>query len=171
MMMPLTFSSAALQGAGSKKTSGNKTEAAQQALAVYEATLNHLRTHGGLVNSVKPEYLLDSEDFDRIMEARTAAAAGNPEQEQALELWAPVEQSFGVYSTQAWNTLLLQVGSQQGCSCQHYLLDRQSSTLCSLRCRHDVTATSVSLVVFAAAHLLWSIVHSQGCCAQSLSPL
>lgn len=99
-----------MQGAGSKKTSGNKTEAAHQSLAVYEAILTHLRAHGGLVNSVKAEYLLDMDDFDRIMDDRTAAAAGNADQEQALELWAPVEQSFGVYSAQAWNAILLQVG-------------------------------------------------------------
>lgn len=98
-----------VQAAGSKKPSGNKTEAAQQVLAVYQAILGHLRAHGALVNSVKPEYLLDEADFGRVMEARTAAAAGNPEQEQALELWAPVELAFGSYSTQAWNCVLLQV--------------------------------------------------------------
>lgn len=98
-----------MQGGGSKKSSGNKTETAHQSLAVYNAILTHLRIHGGLVNSVKAEYLLDMDDFDRIMEEQTAAAAGNLEQERLLELWAPVEQSFGSYSAQAWNTVLLQV--------------------------------------------------------------
>jgi hypothetical protein len=48
-------------------------------------------------------------DFHRVMEARTASAAGSPEQEEALELWSPVELNFESYSAQAWNCVLLQV--------------------------------------------------------------
>jgi hypothetical protein len=97
------------QGVASRKPSSNKAEAAQQLLATYEAILAHLRAHGALVNAVKPEYLLEPADFELLMEARSASAAGNPEQETAQELWAPVEQSFGEYSARAWNCVLLQV--------------------------------------------------------------
>eukprot|EP00775_Hariotina_reticulata_P012144 gene12144-12282_t len=93
----------------SSKPSVNKAEAVQQLLLLYDATLNHLRQHGALVNAVKPEYLLEENDFHRVMEARTAAAAGSPEQEEALELWSPVELNFELYSAQAWNCVLLQV--------------------------------------------------------------
>ncbi|KAF6261116.1 hypothetical protein COO60DRAFT_1637017 [Scenedesmus sp. NREL 46B-D3] len=88
---------------------GNRVEAAQQLLAMYEAILAHLRAHGALVNAVKPEYLLDPADFELLMQARSAAAAGNPDQEAAQELWDPVEQGFGAYSARAYNCVLLQV--------------------------------------------------------------
>jgi hypothetical protein len=104
-----------MQGVASRKPSGNKVEAAQQLLATYEAILAHLRAHGALVNAVTPEYLLEPGDFELVMEARSAAAAGNPEQEAAQELWAPVEQSFGAYSARAWNCVLLQVGLRGAC--------------------------------------------------------
>jgi hypothetical protein len=99
-----------MQGVASRKPSGNKVDAAQQVLTTYEAILAHLRAHGALVNAVKPEYLLEPSDFELVMEARSAAAAGNPEQEAAQELWAPAELSFGAYSARAWNCVLLQVG-------------------------------------------------------------
>lgn len=121
----------AVQGVASRKPSANKAEAAQQLLATYEAILAHLRAHGALVNAVKPEYLLEPVDFELLMEARSAAAAGNPEQEAAQELWGPVEQSFGEYSARAWNCVLLQV--RGWCSrgrCRVLLLGKCGVTLC-----------------------------------------
>ncbi|KAF8055917.1 CFAP47 [Scenedesmus sp. PABB004] len=83
------------QGAGGARRPGaGKAKAAQQALAVCEAVLSHLRGLGGLVNGIKPELLLAEADFTALMEARTAAAAGNAEAEAALEAWAPVMKLF-----------------------------------------------------------------------------
>jgi hypothetical protein len=100
-----------LQGAAAGKGSagGKKVDPVQQLLAVYEAALTHLQAQGALVNAVKPEYLLPEVDFTKLMEDRTAAAAGNPELEEQLDYWAAVEASFGMYSAMAWNTVLLQV--------------------------------------------------------------
>lgn len=95
--------------AGKGSTGGKKVDPVQQLLAVYEAALTHLQAQGALVNAVKPEYLLPEADFTKLMEDRTAAAAGNPELEEQLDYWAAVEASFGMYSAMAWNTVLLQV--------------------------------------------------------------
>lgn len=85
----------------------------KQLLAIYEAALTHLQAQGALLNSVKPEYLLPEADFARLLEDRTAAAAGNTDEEEQLDHWAAVEASFGAYSAMAWNCVLLQVGMQQ----------------------------------------------------------
>lgn len=100
-----------MQGAaaGKSPSGGGKVSPVQQLLAVYEAALTHLQAQGALLNSVKPEYLLPEADFTRLMEDRTAAAAGNPEEEEQLDYWAAVEASFGAYSAMAWNCVLLQV--------------------------------------------------------------
>lgn len=95
--------------AGKGSTGGKKVDPVQQLLAVYEAALTHLQAQGALVNAVKPEYLLPEADFTKLMEDRTAAAAGNPKLEEQLDYWAAVEASFGMYSAMAWNTVLLQV--------------------------------------------------------------
>lgn len=100
-----------LQGAAAGKAAAgsNKASPVQQLLAVYEAALAHLRAQGALLNTVKAEYLLPEGDFVQLMEGMAAAAAGNPEQEDALDYWAAVETSFGAYSAMAWNCVLLQV--------------------------------------------------------------
>jgi hypothetical protein len=92
-------------GAGSAKP-----EAARQLLATYDTILGHLRTYGGLVNAVKPEHLLTGPDFDQIMEARSAAAAGDAAQEAGLESeWGDLEARFDELSARAWSTVLMQV--------------------------------------------------------------
>lgn len=101
------------QGAAAGKASSggsSKADPIQQLLAVYEAALNHLRAQGALLNTVRAEYLLSEGDFQKLMEDRTASAAGNPELEEALDCYAAVEASFGAYSAMAWNCVLLQVG-------------------------------------------------------------
>lgn len=95
----------------SAKSTGNKVDAVWQLLSTYDAVLTHLKVHGGLVNAVKPELLLEGPGFDRVMEARNAAAAGDPAQEEALEAsWSDVEARFDELSARAWNTVVLQVG-------------------------------------------------------------
>lgn len=112
---PLAIILLTMQGAAAgKSTGGGKVTPVQQLLAVYEAALTHLQAQGALLNSVKPEYLLPEADFTKLMEDRTAAAAGNPEEEERLDYWAAVEASFGAYSAMAWNCVLLQV-----CEVQH----------------------------------------------------
>ena len=100
-----------MQGAAAGKASGgaSKLDPVQQTLAVYEAALNQMRAQGALLNAVKPEYLLPEGDFQKLMEDRAAAAAGNPELEDALDYYAAVEASFGAYSAMAWNCVLMQV--------------------------------------------------------------
>jgi hypothetical protein len=100
-----------LQGAaaGKSPSGGGKVDPVKQFLAVYEAALIHLQAQGALLNSVKPEYLLPEAEFTRLMEDKTAAAAGNPEEEEQLDYWAAVEARFGAYSAMAWNCVLLQV--------------------------------------------------------------
>jgi hypothetical protein len=43
----------------------NKKDAAEALVAGFDASLQFLRAHGALLNAVKPEMLLDSEDFTR----------------------------------------------------------------------------------------------------------
>ena len=45
------------------KLSSNKKEQAEQMLALYERVLLHLKSFGALLNDVKPELLIDLEDF------------------------------------------------------------------------------------------------------------
>lgn len=47
------------------KFSNVKRDAAEQLLGFYDAALGFLRAHGALLNAVKPEMLLDREDFER----------------------------------------------------------------------------------------------------------
>jgi hypothetical protein len=91
------------------RPSANKVEAAQQLVVMYDSVLRALRIQGAMLGAVKPDMLIDQADFDRLMEARTAAAAGNEEEEEALDTWAALESAFDVHAAQAWNTVLLQV--------------------------------------------------------------
>jgi hypothetical protein len=88
---------------------GTKADAARQLLATYEAALSHLRSQGALVNAVKPEHLLTGPDFDQIMEARSAAVAGDAAQEAAQEAeWGDLEARFDELASRAWGTVLMQ---------------------------------------------------------------
>lgn len=90
------------------KLSNNKKEAAEQLLAQYDAALLHLRAHGALLNAVKPEMLLDVEDFQRLLAARGNSAT-TAEQLAAVEGWENLQENFETISPQAWNAVLLQV--------------------------------------------------------------
>jgi hypothetical protein len=84
-------------------------------VALYEAALAHLRVQGALVNAVKPELLLEGPDFDRLSEARGAAAAGDAAAEEALEAaWGDMEARFDELAARAWSTVLLQVRVGEG---------------------------------------------------------
>lgn len=100
-----------MQGAAAGKpaASGGKLCPVQQLLSTYEAVLQHLRASGALVNAVKPEYLLPEALFSKLLEDRSAAAAGSQDLEDEMDYWAAVEAGFGAYSAMAWNTILLQV--------------------------------------------------------------
>lgn len=91
------------------KPSGSKTDAARALVATYDAALSLLRGAGGLVNGVRPELLLDGPDFDRVTEARSAAAAGDAAAEEALEAeWGEVEADFDALSARAWAAVVAQ---------------------------------------------------------------
>lgn len=89
---------------------GAKAAAAQALLATYEAVLQHLRGQGALLNAVRPEFLLPEAEFLALQDARAAAAAGTPDEEEALErAWAAAELAFPRHAAMAWNALLLQL--------------------------------------------------------------
>jgi hypothetical protein len=71
--------------------------------------LNFSQSHGALLNAVKPEMLLDLEDFGRILTARDSNASSEHEKE-GIALWGEVELNFATISAQAWNMLIFQVG-------------------------------------------------------------
>ena len=72
------------------RLSSNKREASEQLLDQYEKLLTHLKSHGALLNSVKPEMLLDTDDFSRIMHSRTSkllSGEGDPSEADRLAHW------------------------------------------------------------------------------------
>ncbi|KXZ50888.1 hypothetical protein GPECTOR_14g137 [Gonium pectorale] len=91
------------------KLSNNRKDAVKQLLQQYDAVLVFLKSHGCLLNAVKPEMLLDFEDFCRVMNERSTHATDNDDELEALEMWAEVENNFPIVSAQAWNALVLQM--------------------------------------------------------------
>ena len=72
------------------RLSSNKREASEQLLEQYEKLLTHLKSHGALLNSVKPEMMLDTDDFSRIMHTRTSkllSGEGDPSEADRLAHW------------------------------------------------------------------------------------
>ena len=90
------------------KFSGNRTEAADQLLGLFDQMLVFLKGHGALLNAIKPEMLLEFEDFKRVLDAR-ANKATTEEENEAVGLWEEVELNFSTVSAQAWNMLIFQV--------------------------------------------------------------
>lgn len=86
----------------------NRKDASEQALGQYDRMLTFLKSHGALLNAIKPEYLLEFEDLRRVVEARVARAATVAEEETA-RLWEQVEAGFKEVSRRSWNAILLQV--------------------------------------------------------------
>lgn len=70
--------------------------------------LTHLKSHGALLNVVKPEYLLEIEDFQRILQAR-AGKSRTPDDEDQVDQWKVVQNNFALVTKQAWNVVLSQV--------------------------------------------------------------
>ena len=94
------------------RLSGNKREASEQLLGQYEKLLTHLKAHGALLNAVKPEMMLDSEDFSRVMQARMAkissAGTSDPSEADRLGHWVALDTAFLQVSSAAWRVVLLQ---------------------------------------------------------------
>lgn len=93
------------------RLSGNKREASEQILGQYEKLLTHLKAHGALLNSVKPEMMLDMEDFSRVIHARMAKISsngGDPSEADRLGHWAALDASFLQVSSAAWRVVLMQ---------------------------------------------------------------
>ncbi|GLI64998.1 hypothetical protein VaNZ11_008424 [Volvox africanus] len=91
------------------KLSNNRKEAVRQLLQQYDAVQVFLKSHGCLLNAVKPEMLLEYEDFCRVMNERSTAAPDNSDELEALDMWSEVEANFQVVSAQAWNSMVLQI--------------------------------------------------------------
>ncbi|PNW70067.1 hypothetical protein CHLRE_17g704300v5 [Chlamydomonas reinhardtii] len=91
------------------KLSNNRKEAVKQLLGQYDAVLVFLKSHGCLLNAVKPEMLLEFDDFCRVMNERSTAATDNHDELEALEMWAEVESNFDLVSGQAWNATIMQI--------------------------------------------------------------
>ncbi|KAK9828703.1 hypothetical protein WJX72_001600 [[Myrmecia] bisecta] len=86
----------------------SRKEASSQLLAQAEALLAFLKSHGALLNTVKPELLLDLEDFRSILAKRDAKASTAAEQEAVDHLY-DLEDDFDVLSFMAWNAVMFQV--------------------------------------------------------------
>ncbi|CAG9460495.1 unnamed protein product [Pedinophyceae sp. YPF-701] len=89
-----------------KQLPANRREALDIVVRQYDTVLTFLNGCGGLVNSVKPEYLLDEEDLTRLLSMR-----GKPDDDENehLSFWEQVESSFRDVSEQAWNAVLAQL--------------------------------------------------------------
>ncbi|KAG2493472.1 hypothetical protein HYH03_008289 [Edaphochlamys debaryana] len=91
------------------KISNNRKEAVRQLLQQYDAVLVFLKSHGCLLNAIKPEMLLEYDDFCRVMNERSTQATDNHDELEALDMWAEVESNFEAVSSQAWNATVLQI--------------------------------------------------------------
>jgi len=87
------------------KYSFNKREAAGQLCSQYEKLLTFLKTHGALLNFVKPEFLLDAEDFMRVNDISAESLLVPEEDLTPLQQMAA---AFDTVSVQSWNAVLLQ---------------------------------------------------------------
>ena len=86
------------------KFSYNKKEAANQLCGQYEKLLTFLKGHGALLNPVKPEFLLDLEDFKRVKGITEPLEEDTPR-----TFWHDMCDGFAVVSEQAWTSVMLQV--------------------------------------------------------------
>ncbi|KAK3255401.1 hypothetical protein CYMTET_35412 [Cymbomonas tetramitiformis] len=94
------------------KLSANKKEQAEQMVQMFERILTHLKSFGALLNPIKPEFLLDVEDFRRILSGMEAKLELMPQPcalGDALVHWQAVEEHWPVVSAGAWHNILYQV--------------------------------------------------------------
>ena len=93
----------------------NKKEQLDQVVSQFDKLLNFLRSCGALLNAIKPEHLLELEEFQQVIterEARLAAAAdtaGIEGKAAELRLWRACEPVFKTLQAQAWTTVLMQI--------------------------------------------------------------
>lgn len=88
--------------------SGSKKEIALQILSLYDWLLTYLKSNGFLLNVVKPELLLDIDDFQRLLQAKSSKVV-TLEDEDLLEHWQKLANNFDWVSSQAWSVLIAQV--------------------------------------------------------------
>lgn len=73
--------------------SQNRREAADQCLGNYERLLSFLKSHGALLNAIKPEFLLDEDDFLRIVQSKSSKAS-TPHEEDQANFWQQMLDRF-----------------------------------------------------------------------------
>ena len=88
------------------KLSSNRKEQAQQYLNQYEKVLTMLRSYGACLNFVKPEFLLDHEDFKRIVASREVSGKLS---KNVIREWKALEERFAAVSSYCWTSLIFQV--------------------------------------------------------------
>ena len=88
------------------KLSGNRKEQAQQYLHQYEKILTFLRSYGAFLNFVKPEFLLDLDDFKRIVSSREVSGELS---QNVIKEWRKIENRFSAVSSYCWTSLIFQV--------------------------------------------------------------
>ncbi|QDZ22861.1 hypothetical protein HOP50_09g54090 [Chloropicon primus] len=88
------------------KPSSNRKEQAQQYLSQYEKILTFLRSYGAALNFVKPEFLLDVEDYKRIISAREVSGKIS---KNIMKEWENIEKRFDAVSSYCWTALTFQV--------------------------------------------------------------
>lgn len=73
-------------GGKTGKLNANKKEAIEQIHGMFDKLLSHMKSHGALLNAVKPHYLLSKADFKIfLMVKETAAAMGGHEVGRCLD--------------------------------------------------------------------------------------
>lgn len=90
------------------KFSAQKKEQTEQLLQQYEKLLIFMKGHGALLNSLKPEYLVDVDDLRRIVSTKHQQAADEFELHH-LEPWKQLEEKFSQVSRWAWSIMLQQL--------------------------------------------------------------
>lgn len=82
-------------------------------LSQYEKLIQFLASLGALLNTTKPEFLLDTDDFARLLSMREVQSGQDQESARdarvGLTFWEQVETSFGMVSVRAWNAVFAQV--------------------------------------------------------------
>jgi len=92
----------------------NKKEQAEQLVGQYEKILSHLKSYGALLNMVKPEFLLDLDNYRRIvggMESKVALLTRPTADSDQLVHWQSLceEDKWLQVSTSVWYSVLFQV--------------------------------------------------------------
>lgn len=89
----------------------SRREAMVMLLNQYEKLIQHLASLGALLNTTKPEFLLDADDFARLLSMRETQGGEDTIKDARLGLlfWEQVEANFPAVSTRAWNAVLAQV--------------------------------------------------------------